>query len=115
MLHVIGDVIVPVCLIVLVPMLGMFAVIDRNAKQRIQSAQLASCERGNLVRQRINQEAAQERIIYTQAALVLRRYGSDATTAALAEILTAGAARIDPIALVDCEDAVHNPDTGGTS
>lgn len=115
LLHVVGDVIVPVCFIVLVPMLGMFWVIDRNAKERIHAAQLASCERGNVVRQRINDEAAEERAIYTQAAVVLREMGETDAAAALAAVLAAGASRIKTIDLVNCEDAVHNPDTGGTS
>lgn len=48
--NIVANVIVPVLLLVLLPLLGCFWVVDHNTKAGLHANQVASCERGNALR-----------------------------------------------------------------
>ena len=106
--HFVTDYFVPALLIVMIPVLMVGYVLEHNSKRRVFAQQLAACERGNLLRIRINHKFA----VYDRAFVAAARSLVGARTQAGKELhdvlaLAAGTAP-DPLPLTACR-TIYTP------
>lgn len=100
----------PVLFIVLVPVFALGYVYDHNGRLRQYNSNVASCERGNTLRERINDRDERYRAVFKESSEILTAQGTTATSAALAGALGRAAEPVAPIPLVpDCEAAFDRP------
>lgn len=109
-LNAVGDVIVPILLVVLIPILAVWYVVDHQGKVRTYNAAIAACERGNLLRERVNAKFAVYDLAFTQAALTL----SASTTPVgkrLHQVLSDAAQTApEPLPLTPCRKVYDKPE-----
>jgi hypothetical protein len=100
---------VPALLVLLIPVLAIGYVLDHQSKERTYRASLKGCERGNVLRDRINAKFAAYDKAFSQAAAVL-----DVATTPVGKrlhgVLTLAAATApEPLGSVHCSAAYPKP------
>lgn len=104
------DWLVPILLVLLVPVGAIWYTSEHNSKLRQYRASVAACERGNLLRVRINTKF----YVYDQAFAESAKALGNATTAVgrkLHDVLGAAAAAApDQLPLTDCATAFDKPE-----
>ena len=108
--EVVSNIIVPAILVALIPVMAIGYVLDHNAKVRQYDSNVASCQRGNLLRSRINDRDARNVGAFAEAAKILRMQGTTAAAADLVRAFERAAEKVVPIPLVpDCKRAFDDP------
>lgn len=109
LVHYVTDWLIPVVLILWIPLVAALYVADHNAKANQYRASVASCVRGNALRQRLNDRDDRYRAVFAEAADVLKRVGTTPAADKLAEVMAQAAQPASPLPLVDCASAYTEP------
>lgn len=114
--HLLTDVIVPIAFVFLIPVLGTFWYLDHQNQQRIHDAQhtayeaqLASCERGNALRARLNEMSDTNAETFGAAAAILTNLSETEAGKRLAEALANASRRQEHFPRVDCKKTIPAP------
>lgn len=100
----------PILFIVLIPVFAIGYVYDHNGRLRQYESNVAACERGNVLRARINDRDERYRAVFQESSEILTAQGTTPAAAAFADALRRAAEEVAPIPLVpDCEEAFDKP------